>query len=107
MRTTTSTTSKTLLVILAFPVLVFAGLLSWISNSKEKLSATDVAKFLRDYSEGTGEDRDWDDFTSVPIANPQLDDIRRRAAAETAPHTEESVTVLRELLVEVEGLEKR
>jgi hypothetical protein len=104
MQTTTSTTSKALLIVLAFPVAVFAGLLSWFLNLKAKLSATDVAKSLRDHIEGTGADWDWDDFTSVPIANSQLDDIRRRAAAVTGPLTEESVIVLRELLIEAEGL---
>ena len=104
MQTTTSTILKAFMVVLAFPVAVFAALLSWFLNLKAKLSATDVAKSLRDYIEGTGAAWDWDDFTSVPIANSQLDDIRRRASAVTSPLTEESVIVLRELLIEAEGL---
>jgi hypothetical protein len=37
-----------------------------------------VAKFLEDFVNGTGGKWDWDDFISSPIADPELDKIRKR-----------------------------
>ena len=43
-------------------------------------SAEDVAGFLADFIAGTGGERDWDEFETVPITNPELDVIRKEAA---------------------------
>ncbi len=99
-----STVGKVLLVIVAAPLALTAGLTSTVFGLKAKLSAAEVAKYLRGYIEGTGSEWDWDDFTSVPIADPQLDDIRRRATAVTAPDTEDAPTILRRLVAEAERL---
>ena len=95
--------SKVVLVIVALPVAALAGLVSSVFGLKEELSPSEVAAYLRNFMEG-GEAWDWDDFTSVPIANPRLDDIRRRAAAIRLPVTNEGLAVLRELLVEADGM---
>ena len=99
-----SAIGKALLVIVAVPVALIAGLVSTVFGLKAKLSAAEVAKYLRDYIEGTDGEWDWDDFTSVPIADPQLDDIRRKAAEVTAPDTVEAPTVLEQLLAKAERL---
>jgi hypothetical protein len=67
-------------------------LVSTIFGLKAKLSASEVVTYLRDHIDGTGSDWDWDDFTSVPIADPRLDEIRRKASAVTAPDTAEAPT---------------
>lgn len=95
---------KVLLVIVAIPLAALAALVSSIFGLKAKLSASEVATYLRDFIEGDDRPSDWDDFTSVPIANPRLDDIRRRAAAIDLPVTDEGSAVLRELLAEANNL---
>jgi len=92
------------LVIFAVPLAALAALASWVFGLKAKLSASEVATYLRNFIEGGGGAWDWDDFTSVPIGDPRLEDIRRRAAAIDLPVTEEGSTILRELLVEAEDL---
>jgi len=104
MRTLRSSALRLLLGIVAVPFALIAGLVSTIFGLKAKLSAAEVVIYLRDYIEGTGSDWDWDDFTSVPIADPRLDEIRRKATAVTAPDTEDAPTVLKGLLVEAERL---
>ena len=104
MRRAISAVLKGLLVIVAIPLAAVAGLISWMFGLKAKLSASEVATYLRDFIEGSGGDWDWDDFTSVPIANPQLEDIRRRAAAVDLPSTDEGLSTLQGLLAEAERL---
>jgi hypothetical protein len=36
-----------------------------------KRTAAEVATYLRDFIDGTGDEWDWDDFESVPIADPE------------------------------------
>lgn len=43
-------------------------------------SPDEVARYLRDFLNGTGGPCDWDDFTSIPVADPRLDDLRERAS---------------------------
>jgi hypothetical protein len=106
MRGAISTVLKVLLAVVAISLTAIAGLISWLFGLKAKLSATEVATYLRDFIGGSGGDWDWDDFMSVPIANPQLEDIRRRAAAVDLPSTEEGLTTLQGLLAEAERLAK-
>jgi hypothetical protein len=70
-----------------------------------KLTAAEVATYLRDFIEGTGGKWDWDDFTSIPIKDPELDRIRREAAELDLPITD--FDRLRELLSEAESLARR
>lgn len=51
---------------------------------------------------GSGSDRDWDNFTSCSLRSSTLDRIRRRAAAADLPLDAEGISLLRELLDEVE-----
>jgi hypothetical protein len=48
------------------------------ASSAIKRTRSDVAKLLEDFLNGTGHERDWDIFMSLPIEDPQLDAIRKR-----------------------------
>lgn len=99
MRSALSTAAKVLLVIAMLPIAVIAGLFA----SAEKRSPDEVAAYLRNFINGQGGEWDWNDFTSVPIADAQLESVRLRAEAVTLPLTEQGAATLR-LLAEVEGL---
>lgn len=45
------------------------------------LTATHVADIIEGFLEGTSKDPwEWDDFISVPLADPVLDSVRQRCA---------------------------
>jgi hypothetical protein len=44
-------------------------------------SRKDVSQVILDFLEGTGARWAWDDFVSVPIRDPELERVRRTAAA--------------------------
>ncbi|WP_205481220.1 hypothetical protein [Sphingomonas arenae] len=67
-------------------------------------TASEVARYIREFIEGTGGDWDWDDFQSIPIANAALNSIRERASRVMEPVDEEGMTTLRRLLAEAEAL---
>lgn len=69
-------------------------------------SAAYVAETIRAFLNGSGDDRDWDDFTSCPLQDPQLDDIRRRSLAVELPLDDEGRAKLEALLNEAEGLQR-
>jgi hypothetical protein len=60
----------------------------------------EVVGYLRAFIEGTGGDWDWDDFVSIPIADPRLDSIRERASR----FPDMGLAELKELLREAEAL---
>ena len=100
-----STAGKVLLVLLAIPFAALAALLTSIFNAKANRTAAEVATYLRNFIEGEGaEPWEWDDFTSVPIANQQLDTIRRSAAAVDNNPSDAATDTLRRLLAEAERL---
>ncbi len=46
-----------------------------------KLPKQEAVKYIQDFLEGNGYNRDWDDFISIRITNdPQLEKIRLRCA---------------------------
>jgi hypothetical protein len=51
-----------------------------------QLSAGEVAQYIRNLINDQGGEWDWDDFESSPIADPELDRIRREAALAGPPH---------------------
>jgi hypothetical protein len=106
MRVSLSTSAKIILAILVIPIAAIAGLLSWLFGLRSKLSAAEVASYLREFTDGSGGEWDWDDFTSVPIANPKLEDIRLRAGAVAFPLTADGLATLQKLLVEAEQIER-
>lgn len=75
-----------LLAVAALPVSIAVNLLP-IKKTRDR-SPEEVAKYLQDMIDGTGEDYDWDDFESVPITNLMLDGIRREAALAAPPNAD-------------------
>lgn len=97
------------LVILVMLVGAFA--LAWGLNSianRSRVSvqsqALQVADAIRAFLDGTGNDWDWDNFTSCPLPDSKLDSIRRRAGAIHLPAGEEELQILRALAEEAENL---
>lgn len=85
-----------LLLPLAIPVALLAGLFA----KPARRTPEEVANYLRNFIEGGGADTDWDDFESVPIADPNLEAVRREAAE--APLGD--LAKLRDLLTRVEAM---
>jgi hypothetical protein len=86
------------------PLIVIALLFKLIMLPFEKpshRSAGEVARYLRDLIDGTGGEWDFDDFASVPLADPRLESIRSRAE-----HRGDGgdIADLRVLLVEAEAI---
>lgn len=73
------------------------------SQGTERTPA-EVAGYIYDFIEGIGGDWDWDDFTSVPIADPQLEAIRAEAEMVQLPITPEGMEKLRELLAQARSI---
>lgn len=69
-------------------------------------SAAYVAETIRAFLNGSGGDRDWDDFTSCPLQDPRLDGIRRRSLAVELPVDDEGRAELEALLNEAEGVQR-
>jgi hypothetical protein len=92
-----------LLAPIAIPIAILAGLLP----GKKTVDRTpeDVVGYLTDVLEGTGGEWDWDDFECVPITDPDLDDIRRRAALAGPPDAD--VATLRLLIAEAAAVRLR
>ena len=64
----------TVFVLLA--IVPFFRLLTIISKRRNRRSASEVADLIERHIRGTEGPWDWDDFTSVPISNDELDLIR-------------------------------
>jgi hypothetical protein len=96
--------AKIALIALVTPFAVIAASFSALFGFREKLTAAEVVLNLRNFLDGSGGEWDWDDFVSVPIADPALDHIRRRAAAVELPASEKGYQTLRLLLIEAETL---
>jgi hypothetical protein len=87
------------LVLLLSPFVVLWGLaLRFLPFKKTKdRTPGEVSGFIRDFLHGTGGEWDWDDFTSVPITDRRLDEIRREADAVDLPLDEHGKKKLQEL----------
>lgn len=89
-----------LLAPLALPIALLGRVIT--GNRTRDRTPAEVAGFIRDFLDGTGGDWDWDEFESVPISDPSLDSIRRRAAMAGPPNPD--VAALRLLVSEAEEL---
>ncbi len=59
--------------------------LTYISKHRNRLTAHEVADTIERHILGTEGPWDWDEFTSVPIANDRLDEIRMRCSELDSP----------------------
>lgn len=67
-----------------------------------KQVGSEIAITIRAFLNGAGDDRDWDDFTSCPLRDRELDDIRRRANLVPLPMGEAERDELQALALEAE-----
>lgn len=86
------------------PVFLVIKLVTMPFEKPFNRSADEVAQYLRDFLHETGGQWDWDDFISIPIADPRLEDIRERAAALDLPMAEQDTAPLKALIAEAEAL---
>ena len=94
-----------LLVVVLIPIALIVQLLPF-KKTRDR-TPQEVARYLRDFIDGTGGDWDWDDFESVPITDPALEDIRRQAAlvGPGSSRADADFKKLAALLAKVEALE--
>jgi hypothetical protein len=103
----TAKTAKALGALALILSLPFLGIMKLLVLPFEKpvdLSPEEVVSYLRDFRDGTGDGRDWDDFTSVSIADPLLEGIRKRAADLDLPISGRNAAPLDTLIAEAEAL---
>ena len=67
--------------VLLFPIAMVLAILALPFGRSIDRKPEEVVRYLRDFIDGTGEDWDWDDFVSIQIEDPRLEDIRRRSSA--------------------------
>jgi hypothetical protein len=65
--------------IVVVPLSIFTELTGW--GATVRRSRKEVATYIDDFINNRGGRWDWDDFTSVRIADPMLDEIRIRCIA--------------------------
>ena len=90
--------------IILVPTAIIVKLLMLPFERPIERSPSEVAAYLRDFIDGTGGDWDWDDFTSIPIANPSLEAIRREASEFDSLDTPEAAEVLERLYSKAKAL---
>ena len=93
-----------LFCIFILPILVLIKLIIMPFERPVQLSAEEVATYIRDFIDGKGAGYDWDDFISIPIKDPRLEDIRQRASEVDLTVTPEGFEALRKLAEEAECL---
>lgn len=92
------------LLVFVVPIFLVVKLILLPFEKPIQRTPAEVAKYLRDFLHGTGGDWDWDDFVSIEIADPRLDDIRERAAALELPMPDTDTAPLQALVAEAEAL---
>ena len=89
-----------LLIPIAIPILLLielAGRLGLVKTSAD-LTAEDVRNYLQNCLDGKDSGWDWDDFTSIRITDPHLDQIRQDALDLTLPLDHEGRSRLNALI---------
>lgn len=86
------------------PLLLTAATIAGMLGRPARRTPGEVAKYLLDFLEDTGGENDWDDFTSVKIADPTLDQIRLAAELIDLPLTDDGRRKLTELLHRAQAL---
>lgn len=63
-----------------------------------------VARHIRDFIDGASGEWDWDDFSSIPLADPRLEAIRAAACDVSLPCGDEELAELEALFEEAQSL---
>lgn len=63
-----------------------------------------VARYIRDFIDNTSGEWDWDDFSSIPLADPRLEAIRTAACDVSLPCGDEELAELEALFSEAQSL---
>jgi hypothetical protein len=95
-----------IIAIALLPVLIPAAAIVGLFFKPIRRTPEEVESFLSDFIAGVGQPYDWDDFTTIPIADPGLEAIRSRAADIKLPGTAEGSATLEQLLAEVQTLQR-
>ncbi len=95
-----------LAAIIIVPVAIVAKLFIMPFERPARSSPEELANYLRNFLNGAEDELDWewDHFSSVPLADPQLESLRRRAAEVALPLDATGRKTLEGLLTEAEGL---
>lgn len=99
-------------------VIVFAGLWAlWCRAKKiQRFNKQEVATIIESFLNGTAGSRTWDDFISIPLTDPKLEEIRVRCARlpnEFPPEkagmycNEQGIAVLKTYVGRLKGQEKK
>lgn len=89
-------------LIFMVPVFLVIKLVTMPFEKPVNRSSVEVAQYLRDFLDERGGEWDWDDFISIPIADPRLEDIRERATALALPLAD--TAPLKDLIAEAEAI---
>lgn len=92
--------------VIAIPIILLINVAHRLFGLKisADLTSADVASYLDDFLNERGGDWDWDDFTSIPITDPQLEEIRSEAANVDLPVDDDGRATLEGLLERVRQL---
>lgn len=91
-------------VVIPFILLLLLGERLFGLRSTTDLTPKEVESYLRDFLDGRGGAWDWDDFTSIRIADPTLDAIREQAAYVQLPLDGAGRATIEQLLGQVRAL---
>ena len=95
-----------LIAIVLFPIVIIIKLIIFPFERPMKRTPDEVVRYLQDFVDGTGRDWDWDDFTSCPISDPQLEELRVRACDIELPVSEDGLAELRILLADAKQIDR-
>jgi hypothetical protein len=95
-----------LLLPFALLLVPFIPILNWLGWNKMNAKPEYVIEYLEKFIAGTEGPWDWDDFSSIPLTNPKLENIRERAC-DFGPWARDYVDVaaFEELLKEARALQ--
>ena len=97
-----------LVAIIFLPFALIGALISGIFGRPIERTADEVARYIRAMLDGTVDEEDsgfdYDEFSCVPIADPKLESLARRACEAFEQRPERDRATLEGLLAEAEAL---
>lgn len=93
-----------LVAIVLVPILLLVKLVMLPFEKPLNRTPDEVLQYMHRFVDGTDGPWDWDNFTTQPIADPRLDEIRDRLAALDVPLSEADFPAIKALIVEAEAI---